>query len=346
MLKKKRLVLGAAILLALWGGMQYGFWLTVFCIVLLVALLGALKGIRYSLAHLGVRQLTKNCARRHLPRRIEALKASEKPGAPFTFVVLGDNRNAVKIPRMIHQKVKAEEPGFLFNTGDLVRFGTAREFVSRYLPLLEIMDPIPVFSIPGNHDRGARSDFAAFRAVHGEERFSFDYGPCRFVGVNNAKRARLTVDDLEFLEAELGKSPQAYKFVFIHIPPRYFEDGLVIVEKRRGFKKLQQEFHALMARRQVTEVFMGHIHGYASREIDGVRYTLTAGAGAPLGRQLPVEARVYNYVVLYVDAEGLKREVVRCVNGEWVRNDAARLGRDQRTGDYGFRVQGSGSEEE
>jgi hypothetical protein len=53
--------------------------------------------------------------------------------------------------------------------------------------------------------------------------------------------------------------------------------------------------------------------------VDGVRYTLTAGAGAPLSKRLPQEAQVYNYVVLHVDSEGCRREVVRCVGGEWVR---------------------------
>ncbi len=227
----------------------------------------------------------------------------------------------MKVPPVMYQKVKEENPAVVFNTGDLARFGTAREYTGRYLPLLEIMAPIPVFSVPGNHDRGARNDFAAYRAVHGQDRFSFDFGPCRFVGINNGKRKRLKGDDLLYLHRELGKSPIRYKFVFLHIPPRYFEDGVVTVEKRRGFKKLENEFRALMAQEQVNEVFMGHIHGYATKTVDGVRYTLTAGAGAPLSKRLPVEARVHNYVVLHVGANGLKREVVRAVNGRWVREE-------------------------
>jgi Icc-related predicted phosphoesterase len=317
--KKKRLIMIVAVLLAVLAGSQYGYLLTLFCIVLMVALLGGLRWFRYALAHAGIDQLTRHGGRYHMSRLIERLKAGEQADRPFRFVVLGDNRNARKFPRVIHHHVKEENPAFMFNTGDLVRFGTAREFVTRYVPLLEIMDPVPVLSVPGNHDRGARNDFAAYLALLGEERFSFDYGPCRFVGVNNAKRARMKEDDIAYLGQELSKSPIQYKFVFIHIPPPFFEDKIVTVKKRRGFKKLASEFRALMTQQHVNEVFMGHIHGYASHEIDGVRYTLTAGAGAPLSKRLTDDAQVHNYVVIDVDENGLKREVVRCINDTWIR---------------------------
>ena len=32
----------------------------------------------------------------------------------------------------------------------------------------------------------------------------------------------------------------------------------------------------------MTHIFAGHIHGYFAGEWDGVPYTITAGAGAPL----------------------------------------------------------------
>ena len=311
--------MGFAVLLACAVGAQYGVWITGLCLGLLVALLGALKGIQYSLGHVGVRRLAHECEQYRISRLISGLKAHEKPGTAFTFVVLGDTRGARDVPLEIHEQVKKESPVFIVNTGDLVRFGTAREYVARYLPILEIMEPIPVLSVPGNHDRGPRNDFAGYRAVCGGERFSFDYGPCRFIGVNNGKRPRMEADDIEFLRQELSKSPVQFKFVFIHIPPRYFEDGVITTAKRRGFRKFQQEFRALMTDQCVTEVFMGHIHGYATQEIDGVRYTLSAGAGAPLCKQLPAEARVHHYIAIRVDCGQFEREVIRSIDGQWRR---------------------------
>jgi len=314
-IRKKKLALLVAILLAVLAGVQYGFVVTLFCVALLAALLGALSGLRYALAHAGLRQLAAYGGKYHLSKRIAALES----GKPCRFVVLGDNRNAIQVPLAIHKQVKTEDPVFMFNTGDLVRFGTAREFIKRYAPLLEIMDPVPIFSVPGNHDRGARNDFAAYRALLGEEQFSFDYGCCRFVGVNNSKRKRMTEDDLAYLERELAKSPIQYKFVFIHIPPAFFEEGVVTGSRRRGFKKRENEFRTLMTRQQVTEVFMAHIHGYATKEVEGVRYTLTAGAGAPLCKELPQGAQVHHYVLVEAGPRGIRREVVRCIGGEWIR---------------------------
>jgi predicted phosphodiesterase len=319
--KKKRLILALCILLAVAAGVFVNPWLAVAGLATLSASMGGKRLIRYVRAHEGREQLARECACRHAAALIETLKSAEKPGEPFAFVVLGDNRGTKAIPPVIHRLAREENPAFVFNTGDLARFGTAREYVDRYLPLLRIMDPVPVFSVPGNHDRGARNDFAGYAAVHGADRFSFDYGPCRFVGVNNGKRARMTADDMAYLQRELSKSPVRHKFVFIHIPPTYFEDSLVTVSKRRGFVRFREEFRALMAQQQVDEVFMGHIHGYATRIIDGVRYTLTAGAGAPLSKRLPPEARVHNYVVCRVDAEGCRREVVRHIGEEWVRGE-------------------------
>lgn len=315
MIRKKKLALLVAVLLAALAGYQYGIELTLFCLGSLAVLLGALTGTRYALAHAGLSKLSAYQGKYHISKRIAALKSADS----CRFVVLGDNRNTLHVPIAIHKQVKTENPAFMFNTGDLVRFGTAREFLKRYVPLLEIMDPVPVFSVPGNHDRGARNDFAAYRELLGEEQFSFDHAGCRFVGVNNSKRKRMTDKDIAFLDRELAKPAARYKFVFIHIPPTFFEDGVVTVAKRRGFKKRENEFRALMTRHQVTEVFMAHIHGYATKEVDGVRYTLTAGAGAPLCKGLPEDAQVHHYVLLEASPQGMTREVVRCIEGAWVR---------------------------
>ena len=319
--KKKRIALIIGLLLAAWAGWQFGVWVAVFSIVAVVVLLTALRGVRYFLAHRGLEELAEVGAPYRMDRAIEKLKASEQTDAPFRFAVLGDNRNTTKIPPMMHRQIKSEDPLFMFNTGDIARFGSAAEYMKTYLPLMEIMEPAPIFGVPGNHDRGVREDFAAFIALHGDERFSFDYGPCRFVGVNNSKRSRISEDDLTYLEHELGKSPIQYKFVFIHIPPRFFEDGIIIGDKRRGFKKRQDEFQAVMKKHNVNEVFMAHIHGYATKEVDGVRYTLTAGAGAPLTKTLPEEGRANHYLLFNVDANNLKREIVFYKDDAWLRVD-------------------------
>ncbi|MCP4639751.1 MAG: hypothetical protein GY851_04930 [bacterium] len=238
----------------------------------------------------------------------------------FTFAVLGDSRNNVSMAARVYTVAASEDPRVIFNTGDLIRGGTVSEFLDNHIPLLEITDPVPVFCVPGNHERGPRRDFSAYEALYGGTRFAFDYGACRFVGFNASENIRISEGELAFLDEELSKPGAKYKFVFFHIPPKYFE-ATICPDDRRGFSWNADELREILTRHRVTEVFMGHIHGYASTVVDGVRYTLTAGAGAPLSARLPVEARLYHCLVLHVTPEGLTQELVYLSHetGEWTR---------------------------
>ncbi|MBN2309937.1 MAG: metallophosphoesterase [Candidatus Hydrogenedentes bacterium] len=253
---------------------------------------------------------------------LSRLESADGPRDTFTFVVLGDNRNNLHMGTEVFEQAKGEGPVLIVNTGDIVRGGTVGEYLENYIPLLELVDPIPVFCVPGNHERGDRHDYAGFRAIHGEPRFSFDYGRCRFVGFNASEKLCVNSAELAFLDEELGKPGADYRFVFFHVPPKYFE-GTVASNDRRGFEWNAEELRAILVKHRVTEVFMGHIHGYATSVIDGVRYTLSAGAGAPLSDRLPPEGQVYNYMVLHVSPDGLREEVVYLDpdSREWIRRE-------------------------
>ena len=251
---------------------------------------------------------------------LKEVAAQQPAPAEWSFAVFGDTRNNVPVAREIYSQAAKEHPVFMVNTGDLVRGGTVEEYIENYLPLLDLVAPVPVFCVPGNHERGPRRDFATFKYLFGDTRFSFDYGGCRFVGFNASEWLRISKDELAFLEAELSKPGAAHKFVFFHIPPAYFE-AEIVNDARRGFTWNADALRKTLSKHAVDEVFMGHIHGYASRVIDGVRYTLTAGAGAPLSERLATEGQAYNYVVRHIAPEGIRREVVLHINGEWVRSE-------------------------
>ena len=98
--------------------------------------------------------------------------------------------------------------------------------------------------------------------------------------VNDNLKTGLGETQMAWLENELRKS-QAYKIrlVFFHVPlfdPRgsNFHHALSPETGRR--------LAALLRQYRVTHIFAGHIHSYYSGNWDGVPYTITAGAGAPL----------------------------------------------------------------
>ena len=70
-----------------------------------------------------------------------------------------------------------------------------------------------------------------------------------------------------------------------------------------------EDFMALMDEQDVDHVFAGHIHAFAQGERDGVVYTITGGAGAPLYRSEHAQA-TYHYLRVTVVGDQVSIEVV------------------------------------
>ena len=238
----------------------------------------------------------------------------------FTFAVLGDTRSNYKIALRVMTEAAKENPVFILHTGDVVREGRVEEYLAHHLPLVEAVAPIPVLPIPGNHEAGPNRDFAAFRKIYGGVQFSFDYGDCRFVAINNCDTWGLTRKHLRFLDEALSKPGAKHKFVMFHLPPRDL-DVYVDTEEGRGFRKNSAALKELMEKHAVDHVFMGHVHGYATTTESGVPYTITGGGGANLAEQLDAAGSVHNYLVFHAGSEGVRGEVVRLVGEQWERSD-------------------------
>lgn len=253
-----------------------------------------------------------------LIQRIQA-----QPAGPdgFTFAVLGDTRSNHDVAPLVVKAAAAENPAFILGTGDLVHHGTVGELISDHLPLVKSIAPIPFISVPGNHEEGPNRDFAAFRYLcGGSDHFSFDYGDCRFVGVNDGSKWGFTNGDLRYLEQELSKPGVKHRFVVFHIPPK---DLSVFADPKegRGFRRNYGALKKILRKYGVEDVFMGHIHGFAAIVVDGVRYIVSAGGGAPLSGRLPEEGQAHCYVVVHVSSTGLRMEYIRLIGAQWLRKD-------------------------
>lgn len=251
---------------------------------------------------------------------IKTVQEQPVPEDGFRFVALGDTRSNINIARNVLSRVVEESPAFILSNGDIVRRGRVEEYVAHHFRLVDQVYPIPFIPAPGNHESGPNGDFASFEAVYGGQQFSFDYGNCRFVGFNNGDSDEVSKDDLRYLDDELGKPGATFKFVVCHVPPAFLENA-VESDEGRGFDHHAGEFRELMSRHKVDHVFLGHVHGYATETFDGVRYTITGGAGADLTSRLTEEGRVHNFVVIQVTPEGLRREVVWLAGEQWTRTE-------------------------
>lgn len=252
-------------------------------------------------------------------RLYERIRNREAGEGGFFFVALGDTRSFKGRAQRILRKAAEFEPAFILSNGDIVRHGTVEEYGEYHMPLMRDLDPIPFIPAPGNHEEGPNHNFGPFKRLYGDVRFSFDFAGSRFVGINNGDLDKMGWGDIRYLEDELGKAPEVeHKFVIFHVPPEFLENA-VESEGTRGFAWNAKRFHRLMVEHKVDHVFSGHVHGFASEVIDGVRYTITGGGGASLTDNLGEEGRVHHFILVKVSPEGLTNEIIKMNRSDWIQ---------------------------
>jgi len=236
-------------------------------------------------------------------QRIQEVPYNPEKG--FRFVVFGDSKYKTTLFNSIVENINVEEPLFVIGVGDLVRSGGIREFRD-FLKFLEEQTDYNFLPVIGNHDIGHQKK--EFMYIFGKLNYSFDYGGCRFVILDNAA-GKLTEKQLSWADDKLKEARSLRKLVFLHMPPKTIGKWAW-----HSFGKGSNKFVNLMKKRHVDEVFIGHIHAYSTEERDGVRYTVTGGAGASLHRRFGPKGNAHHYVVVDVNKDGIQQRVVRLVS--------------------------------
>ncbi len=220
-------------------------------------------------------------------------------GEALTFAVLGDNRSNSAVFDQVLKRLD-QEPGlaFVIEVGDLVERGSPESFAD-FLSRVRRHLRLPLLTVIGNHDLDEERSSSLYRRIFGPDRYAFQIKDNYFIVINDVEPGGEA--EWGWLEAELKKSQACQtRLVFLHIPlfdPREGQKPHALPEAA-GARLLE-----LFARYGVTRVFAGHIHGYFDGTWDGVPYTITAGAGAPLYGTDPDH---YFYHYLKVTLEGGK----------------------------------------
>ncbi len=154
-------------------------------------------------------------------------------------------------------------PAAVLATGDLVESGTVEEY--RHLRRLLAPLPMPVYLVPGNHDRrdGLRAVFAdhGYLPPRGFVQYVIEDGPLRLVGLDTSvpgqARGRLCPERLKWVDERLSEAPDRPTLVFMHHPP--FPTGIAAMDAL-GLDEAEA-FGAVVARHpQVEAVVCGHLH--------------------------------------------------------------------------------------
>lgn len=153
-------------------------------------------------------------------------------------------------------------PDALLLTGDLTESGLAEEYSSLAQMLTRVIR-VPVFAIPGNHDR--RENLVAHlpgaRQEDGFVQYSVEDFPLRLVMldtvVSGAGFGELCDRRLRWLEETLAAEPQRPTLIAMHHPP--FATGIAHMDRIALLNR--DAFVAVLSRHpQVRRIICGHVH--------------------------------------------------------------------------------------
>jgi 3',5'-cyclic AMP phosphodiesterase CpdA len=172
------------------------------------------------------------------------------------------------------------KPDMVIASGDLTDCGLAEE----YKVLRELLEPLsmPVYLVPGNHDRRAEL-FAEFgrdgymRNDDGFLHYTLDGHEVRLIGLDSVVpgegHGEMCAARLAWLEGKLGQQPDRPTLLFMHHPP--FGTGLVDMD-RINCRNAKAMAAVLRRFDHVERVVCGHHH----RPIT-VRWAGTIGSVSP-----------------------------------------------------------------
>lgn len=182
-------------------------------------------------------------------------------------------------------------PDCLIVSGDLTDCGLDEEYdiVRELFARL----PMPVYAVPGNHDRRE-----PFRRAFGETgylprtgplNFVVELGQIRIIGLDShvagKSHGELVPETLSFLTEALAAAPHSATLVMLHHPP--FDTGIGHMDRTRLLSGSSELEEILLANSQVQRLLCGHVH----RSIQVV-FGGTLGQVAPsVGHQVTLDLR-------------------------------------------------------
>lgn len=243
--------------------------------------------------------------------------------ATFRFTVFGDIRPAKPdqpYPPAFHRALdvmKSVKPAFAVSTGD-AWYGYGgdmthyRNEVAQFLAALKGWD-VPLFNAVGNHEvTGSVEREAYLKERFGNLYGSFDYGDAHFILLDTdevGKEGTIAGDQLQWLERDLELNRNASALmVFLHRPLFSPKDPDLAAKRSFVDRANRDALHKLFVKYHVQAVFAGHEHLYEERVVDGVRYYITGGGGAPLYAE-PGKGGFYHVLVVTVKGRQVKVEV-------------------------------------
>jgi len=194
------------------------------------------------------------------------------------FVAWGDHRSNPSIHHQLADVVKATDPDFVVDVGDLVDSGTSMSWWSTFfIAEHDLLATAPVYPALGNHEQNSPLYFSLFSLPGNERWYSFDSGPAHFVSLDVASsNYKPGSEQYNWLLRDLQDTMRPWKIVYMHYPAYAYAPVGGSVQAIRDYLVPLFEMYG------VQLVLSGHDHFYQRNVVNGVTYVVTGGGGAPL----------------------------------------------------------------
>ncbi len=245
-----------------------------------------------------------------LEEALASFPANAAERQQFSFVVLGDSRywEPVIQPETFREIVREASllrGALMIDIGDLILGYTGDAvLLGREWDEFEKVvrtSHIPFVPVVGNHDVSAPMHEEVYQQRIGKIYFSFDYGNAHFICLDGDQIGyigRIGPEQVAWLAADLEATKAEHIFVFLHEP--LWRNA-----------KVWDPVHALLGAHRVDAVFAGHEHHYELFPVrDGVRYFISGGGGAEIGRP-PESGGFHHFMWVVVDGPEVHYAVVK-----------------------------------
>jgi len=209
--------------------------------------------------------------------------------ARVRFAVYGDNRSDAAAHHAVAEAVRAFEPEFVLNTGDMVYMGgRLDDWQSFFEEARTLYAGTPLFPVLGNHELFPRGEglsvyrrFVRTPLADGEAQpfYRFDWGPVRVLVLDSNGEVAPGSAQRRWLDEELTRARTdavPHLFAAMHHGP--FSSGYHGPNERLVLQGLEEA----LREGGVELVFEGHDHLYERGDAAGLKYIVAGGGGAPL----------------------------------------------------------------
>jgi hypothetical protein len=206
---------------------------------------------------------------------------------PFRLVLLGDIRGGLNVFAELFAKIAELQPApvFAILDGDFVSSGSLDQYLT-YIDTVKNWS-VPIISVIGNHEQIDVSGLTNYTEFIGPTDFSFDYGPFRFIALNNSLPDAADISEQQFswLVQNFKTGHVSDLFVTMHIPPKYPFAGGYATYAGHFFDAITEfasgpRLMRLFDDWRVTLGLFGHHHTYGNYTTQNTRYLVTGGGGA------------------------------------------------------------------